>query len=84
MDSNEYGFNSPANAPLIQPVSDVYNLSTISKQLLLAIEEKKMSIKALSALLEQFTIRNSADVELAVYDSLKATITIKFSSKKRH
>jgi hypothetical protein len=41
-----------ANAPLIQP-TDVYNLSTISKQLLLAIEEKKMSIKkALSALLE--------------------------------
>jgi hypothetical protein len=33
-----------------------------------------MSIKkALNALLEQFTIRNSADVELAVYDSLKAT-----------
>jgi hypothetical protein len=41
-----------------------------------------MSIKALNALLEQFTIRNSADVELAVYDSLKATITIKFSSKE--
>jgi hypothetical protein len=42
-----------------------------------------MSIKkALNALLEQFTIRNSADVELAVYDSLKATITIKFSSKR--
>jgi hexosaminidase len=71
--------------PLIQPVLPMStNLSAISKQLLLAIEENKMSIKkALNALLEQFTIRNSADVELAVYDSLKATITIKFS-KKRH
>jgi hexosaminidase len=50
-----------ANAPLIQPVLPMStNLSAISKQLLLAIEENKMSIKALNALLE-FTIRNSAD-----------------------
>jgi hypothetical protein len=43
MDNNEYGFNSPsANAPLIQPVLPMSNnLSTISKQLLLAIEEKQ-------------------------------------------
>jgi hypothetical protein len=37
-----------ANAPLIQPVLPMSNnLSTISKQLLLAIEEKKMSIKSI-------------------------------------
>jgi hexosaminidase len=35
------------------------NLSTISKQLLLAIEKQNVDKKALSALLEQFTIRNS-------------------------
>jgi hexosaminidase len=47
-----------ANAPLIQPVLPMSNnLSTISKQLLL--KKRKMSIKALSALLEQFTIRFS-------------------------
>jgi hexosaminidase len=62
-----------ANAPLIQPVLPMSNnLSAISKQLLLAIEEKQdLDKKALNALLEQFTIRNSVDVELAVYDSLK-------------
>jgi hexosaminidase len=48
------------------------NLSAISKQLLLAIEEKQdLDKKALDALLEQFTIRNSADVELAIYSGLK-------------
>jgi hexosaminidase len=49
-----------ANAPLIQPVLPMSNnLSTISKQLLLAIEKQNVDKKALSALLEQFTIRNS-------------------------
>ncbi|CAM3099279.1 beta-N-acetylhexosaminidase [Flavobacterium frigoris] len=62
-----------ANAPLIQPVLLMSNnLSMISKQLLLAIEEKQnIDKKALNELLEQLTIRNSADVELAVYASLK-------------
>ncbi|WP_016990850.1 beta-N-acetylhexosaminidase [Flavobacterium sp. ACAM 123] len=61
------------NAPLIQPLLSMSNnLSSISKQLLLSIEEKQNVDKtALSALLEQFNIRNSADVELAIYDSLK-------------
>jgi hexosaminidase len=61
------------NAPLIQPVLPISNnLSAILKQLLLAIEEKQnIDKKALNELLEQFTIRNSADVELAVYASLK-------------
>jgi len=62
-----------ANAPLIQPVLPMSNnLSVISKQLLLAIEEKQnVDKKALNELLEQLTIRNSADVELAIYSSLK-------------
>lgn len=62
-----------ANAPLIQPLLPMSNnLSEISKQFLLAIEEKQnVDKKALSELLEQLTIRNSADVELAVYNSLK-------------
>lgn len=62
-----------ANAPLIQPLLPMSNnLSEISKQFLLAIEEKQnVDKKALNELLEQVTIRNSADVELAVYNSLK-------------
>jgi hexosaminidase len=47
------------------------NLSTISKQLLLAIEEKKMSIKSIECVIGTIHYSNSADVELAVYDSLK-------------
>jgi hypothetical protein len=41
-----------ANAPLIQPVLPMSNnLSTISKQLLLAIEENKMSIKSIECVI---------------------------------
>jgi hexosaminidase len=62
-----------ANAPLIQPVLPMSNnLSAISKQLLLVIEEKQnVDKKGLNELVEQLTIRNSADVELAIYSSLK-------------
>jgi hexosaminidase len=60
-----------ANAPLIQPVLPMStNLSAISKQLLLAIEEKQ-NHKSIECVIGTITIRNSADVELAVYDSLK-------------
>lgn len=61
-----------ANAPLIQPVLPMSkNLSLVSKQLLLGLEEKQSINKTvLNELLEQINSRNSADVELAVYDSL--------------
>lgn len=64
------------NAPLIQPVLPMAkNLSLVSKQLLQAIEEKQSLNKMqLNELLEQINARNSADVELAVYDSLKKLI----------
>ncbi|MFL9829463.1 family 20 glycosylhydrolase [Flavobacterium sp. ST-87] len=62
-----------ANAPLIQPVLPMSNnLSKVSGLLLQTIENKRNISKAyLNELLEQFNIRNPADVELAVYDSLK-------------
>jgi hypothetical protein len=45
MDSHEYGFIHQVQTPLIQPVLPMSNnLSAISKQLLLVIENK-MSIK---------------------------------------
>jgi hexosaminidase len=53
-------------APLIQPVLPMSNnLSTISKQLLLAIEENKIK-KSIECVIGTIPIRNSADVELAV------------------
>jgi hexosaminidase len=60
-------------APLIQPVLPMSNtLSRISKQFLLAIEEKQdVNKKVLNELLDQLTIRNSADVELAIFADLK-------------
>jgi hexosaminidase len=60
-------------APLIQPVLPMSNtLSRISKQFLLAIEEKQdVNKKVLNELLDQLTIRNSADVELAILADLK-------------
>jgi hexosaminidase len=44
------------------------NLSAISKQLLLAIEEKQNLDKSIECVIGTIYIRNSADVELAVYD----------------
>lgn len=62
-----------ANAPLIQPVLPLSkNLSLVSKQLLLGLEAKQSLNKTLlNQLLEQFTVRSNADVELAIYSSLK-------------
>ncbi|GEC73087.1 hexosaminidase [Flavobacterium flevense] len=60
-------------APLIQPLLPLSkNLSLVCKQLLAAIEQKQSINKTeLNMLFEQINTRNSADVELAVYDSLK-------------
>ncbi|MBA0885013.1 beta-N-acetylhexosaminidase [Flavobacterium undicola] len=65
-----------ANAPLIQPILPLSkNLSLVSNQLLLAMEQKQNINKTeLNALLEQINTRNSADVELAVYNSLKKLV----------
>lgn len=64
------------NAPLIQPILPLSkNLSLVSKQLLLVIEQKQSINKTeLNGLLEQINTRNSADVELAVYDSLRKLV----------
>jgi hexosaminidase len=62
-----------ANAPLIQPLLPLSkNLKDISQELLLAIENKKtVNPDVLNGLLEQFNSRSPADVEVAVYASLK-------------
>ncbi|HJR99801.1 MAG TPA: family 20 glycosylhydrolase, partial [Flavobacterium sp.] len=64
------------NAPLIQPVLPLSkNLSLVSKQLLLGLEaQQSLNKTLLNQLLEQFTVRSNADVELAIYDSLKKLI----------
>jgi hexosaminidase len=65
-----------ANAPLIQPILPLSkNLSFVSKQLLLAMEQKQSINKTeLNGLLEQINTRNSADVELVVYESLRKLV----------
>lgn len=65
-----------ANAPLIQPILPLSkNSSLVSKELLLGLEGKQSLNKTiLNQLLEQFTVRSNADVELAVYDSLKKLV----------
>ena len=65
--------NLRANAPLIQPLLPLSkNLKDISEQLLLVIENKKtVNPDVLNGLLEQFNSRSPADVEVAVYASLK-------------
>ena len=65
--------NLSANAPLIQPLLPLSkNLKDISEQLLLVIENKKtVNPDVINGLLEQFNSRSPADVEVAVYASLK-------------
>ena len=65
-----------ANAPLIQPLLPLSKrLSDISQQLLLVMEKKqKVNQVLLQDLLEKCNVRNSADVELAVYGSLKKLV----------
>jgi hexosaminidase len=62
-----------ANAPLIQPLLPLSkSLSEISEQLLLMIEAKQIIDPLLfDDLLKKCNSKNSADVELAVYASLK-------------
>ena len=64
------------NAPLVQPILPLSkSLADLSTQLLLMID-KKQSINpaVLKDLLEQCNSKNHADVELAIYNSLKKLI----------
>jgi hexosaminidase len=65
-----------SNAPLIQPLLPLSkSLSDLSQQLLLKIEKKQtVNPSKLNDLLEQCNSKNHADVELAVYNSLKKLI----------
>ncbi|MGO4819113.1 beta-N-acetylhexosaminidase [Flavobacterium sp. W22_SRS_FP1] len=65
--------NLSSNAPLVQPILPLSkSLSEISEQLLLMIESKKLIEPALlNDLLEKCNSKKNADVELAVYNSLK-------------
>ncbi|WP_426096132.1 beta-N-acetylhexosaminidase [Flavobacterium sp. DSR2-3-3] len=62
-----------ANAPLVQPLLPLSkSLSDVSEQLLLLIDKKqKVRQTVLEDLLEKCNTRSLADVELAVYGSLK-------------
>lgn len=62
-----------ANAPLVQPLLPLSkSLSDVSEQLLLLMDKKqKVNQKVLEDLLEKCSTRSPADVELAVYGSLK-------------
>ncbi|MFV8369842.1 beta-N-acetylhexosaminidase [Flavobacterium sp. LB2R40] len=62
-----------ANAPLVQPLLPLSkSLSDLSQQLLLVMDKKqKINPTVLVDLLEKCNTRSAADVELAVYESLK-------------
>ena len=62
-----------ANAPLVQPVLPLAkSLSDVSQQLLLVLDNKStLKSDELKALIEQCDSKDHADVELAVYKSLK-------------
>jgi hexosaminidase len=65
-----------ANAPLVQPLLPLSkSLSDLSARLLLLIDKKQsVNPTLLEDLLEQCNSKNQADVELAVYNSLKKLI----------
>lgn len=65
-----------SNAPLVQPVLPLSkSLSDVSEQLLLKIEKKqKIDVSALNNLIEKCNSKEHADVELAVYNSLKKLV----------
>ncbi|MEC5167185.1 hexosaminidase [Flavobacterium sp. PL11] len=65
--------NLSLNAPLIQPILPLSkSLSDLSQQLLVRIKDKRVNNSLLLIeLLEQCNSKNHADVELAVYKSLK-------------
>ena len=62
-----------SNAPLVQPLLPLAkSLSDVSEQLLLIMDKKqKVDQTLLEDLLEKYNTRSPADVELAVYGSLK-------------
>ncbi|WP_264564489.1 beta-N-acetylhexosaminidase [Flavobacterium sp. N3904] len=64
------------NAPLIQPLLPISkNLSSLSEQLLLKMDKKQnVDATVLNNLLEQCNSKEHADVELAVYNSLKKLV----------
>jgi hexosaminidase len=66
-----------SNAPLIQPILPLSkSLSDLSQQLLLKIEKKQtVNPPLVNNLLEQCNSKNHADVELAVYNSLKKLVS---------
>jgi hexosaminidase len=66
-----------SNAPLIQPILPLSkSLSDLSQQLLLKIEKKQtVNPSVIKNLLEQCNSKNHADVELAVYSSLKKLVS---------
>ncbi|POY41386.1 beta-N-acetylhexosaminidase [Flavobacterium alvei] len=66
-----------SNAPLIQPLLPLSkSLSDLSQQLLLKIEKKQtVNPTAVKDLLEKCNSKNHADVELAVYNSLKKLVS---------
>ena len=65
-----------SNAPLIQPLLPLSkSLSDLSQQLLLIIDKKQsVDSKVLNDLLEQCNSKKHADIELAIYNSLKKLI----------
>ncbi len=68
--------NLSQNAPLVQPILPLSkSLSDLSQQLLLALENKQTTnTSLLKDLLEKCNSKDHADVELAVYNSLKKII----------
>jgi hexosaminidase len=65
-----------SNAPLIQPLLPLSkSLADLSAQLLLVVDKKQfVNSKMINDLLEQCNSKEHADVELAVYNSLKKWI----------
>jgi hexosaminidase len=65
-----------ANAPLVQPLLPLSkSLNDIAKQLLLKIDKKEnVDAATLNNLLEKCNSKDHADVELAVYNSLKKLV----------
>lgn len=70
--------NLSANAPLVHPILPLSkSLSDLSQQLLLVIDKKtSVNSAVLNDLLEQCNSKKHADVELAVYNSLKKLLQV--------
>ncbi len=77
VDTNTNLIELSSNAPLIQPLLPLSkSLSDLSQQLLLVMDKKQAVNPAiLNDLLEQCSSKKHADVELAVYNSLKKIIS---------